>query len=99
MTEENMNVLKVIDSAIDNAITLTDLIAGNEITPEDKPRPLKEVLEQHFTQDSPTWEDMAVIAETIRFLQRREGGDRLAAQVVHWLAQQQEVRRHWSNNE
>lgn len=94
MTEENIIVLRVIDTAIDNAITLTDLIAGDETTPEEEPRLLAEVLEQHFTNDSPTWEDMAVIAETVRFLQRREGGDKLAAQVVHWLAKQQEVRKH-----
>ena len=74
-----------LDNVVDEAISLTDLIAGNEITPEVEPSPVAEILEEHFDQDAPTWKDMAVIAETVRFLQRREGGDRLAAQVVHWL--------------
>jgi hypothetical protein len=83
-------VIQYLNNVVDEAISLTDLIAGNELTPEVEPSPLEEVLAEHFGQDAPTWQDMALIAETVRFLQRREGGDRLAAQVVHWLVEQEE---------
>jgi hypothetical protein len=80
----------ILDSVIDKAISLADLITDKEI----EQRPLKKVLEEHFTNDPPTWEDLAVAAETVRFLLREEEGDKLAIQVVLWLVKQQVVRKH-----
>lgn len=90
-----------IEMVTEGALALARTIAGCEFIPGRDMTPVKEALEGRFDfdQNSPTWEDMAVIAQTVRILQRKEQGEDLTRQLVEWLAQQQEVRGHWGNDD
>lgn len=83
MSEEVLE--KVTDRAFGLSQAIEDCTSREEVN---------KVLDAHSFGDFPDWIDAATIVQTIKFLQHLRGD--FIDQIVDWLIDQQEVRKHWS---
>lgn len=83
---------EVLEEVTDRAFGLSQAI--EDCTSQEE---VNKVLDAHSFGDFPDWIDAATIVQTIKFLQHLRGD--FQDQIVNWLIDQQEVRKHWSNND